>query len=447
MTNVTENKVTNANQWQQPSATARLLRSGVALVAFDGHRQEFTERTDDDAMRAAMTWLTTQAQRIQGHIYVTATDAAGSESVLLVNRDGSVRTAAATISRRHEEDAPAATAAVEQHAHTAAPAPSPEALHEPPLRERMTARDFAETRRPPSAAPATVGFRGFVNRVFKTALAPNASEQEGRVQRSSIQRGLLGHKTVSIVNVKGGVGKTTTTYLLSAVLGRVRGGNILAWDNNENKGTLGDRSIRAGHDHTALDLLEHADDFATPANAQHLVNYTRPQGDNKFSVLASQDRGSTRQVIDGAAFTKLHAVLRQFFHLILVDTGNASNAATWQAAVGESDAIVLVTTNKEDAMKPATSTIDDLAAQGHLDRLRRGVAIVTETQLANAEQRRAAAERLERFASHVSGYVREVVVIPFDAALDDGDDIVFDRLAPATVAAYTRAAAAIIDGL
>lgn len=421
-------------QTQTQTATARLIRQGVALVVADGVHREVTGSTDDEAMRAALQTLIGQAASRQETIYATVYAVDGSEGVVSITPDGQVVKAGV------EASSPAPTSAPQSPAG---------AVDEVPLtrRELRTARDFANTRRPGAAAPALHGVRGVLNRIFRTALAAGPRELEQRAQRASIQRGLLGHKTVAFVNLKGGSTKTTVTYLVSSVLGRVRGGNILAWDNNENKGTLGDRAIKAGHDHTAIDLLEHADEFATPATAQHLVNYVRPQGDSKFSVLASQDRGSTRQVIDGEAFKTLHAVLRQFFHLILVDTGNASNASTWQAAVNESDAIVIVTTNKEDAMKPATSTIDDLAAQGHLDRLKRGVAIVTETQASTAEQRKTADERLERFRDHVQGYVREVVVIPFDRALEDGDDIVFERLAPATVNAYTRAAAAIVDGL
>jgi hypothetical protein len=175
--------------------------------------------------------------------------------------------------------------------------------------------------------------------------------------------------------------------------------------------------------------------FATPDNAPHLVNYVRPQGENKFHVLASQDQGSARPVIDGEAFTRLHKALRQFYHLIFVDTGNASNASTWQAAVSEADEIVIVAMNKEDSAK-----IDDLVRQGLTAKLAKGIAIITEPRDGNPE-------RLRRMTEHMSDYVREVVVIPFDSALDDGDDIVYERLAKGTKEAFAKATAAIVSGL
>lgn len=307
-------------------------------------------------------------------------------------------------------------------------------------REMRTAGDFASTKPESKAAPASIGWRGTSNRVFGTKLAPGAAEAEERQLRMSIQRGLLGHKTVAFVNLKGGSTKTTVTALAAATVGRVRAGNTLAWDNNENKGTLGDRTLSASHDHTAVDLLDHIDDFARPENAPNLVNYVRPQGEDKYHVLASQDRGSSRPVIDGPSFSRLHKALRMFYHLMFVDTGNASNAATWQAAVEAADELVVVAMNKEDSAKTAASTIDDLIAQGHGEKVRRGIAVIT-------QPRQPDAERLARLEEHLRANMRDVVVVPFDPSLDDGDDIVYEKLQKKTRDAYLRVVSAIVDGL
>jgi MinD-like ATPase involved in chromosome partitioning or flagellar assembly len=388
-------------------AKAVLQGDGTAHVTIDGLTETVSGIDETEAKRAAIGVVVDRA-RETGHEFVVDVADPDGHGTLRVTPEGSVTSETA--------DAEPAT-----------------------RRELRTARDFAGTKKAAPTGPAEMGWRGAANRVgFK--LAPGSVEMTRRGWRAAIQRGLLGHKTVAFVNLKGGSTKTTCTYLIGATLGRVRGGNILAWDNNENKGTLADRAIRANHDHTAIDLLDHIEDFQTPENAPHLVNYVRPQGESKFSVLASQDQGSTRPVIDGAAFSRLHKALRQFYHLILVDTGNASNASTWQAAASEADEIVVVAMNKEDSAKTAASTIDDLVAQGHADKLKRGIAIVT-------QPREEDAERLARMVDHLSGYVREVVVVPFDRALDDGDDIVYERLSKRTKEAFTKAAAAIVAGL
>lgn len=408
------------------TASAVLRGDGTAVVTIDGEEQHIERPDDNEAMRAAVELVAERARENETPITVTTQDESGT-GTLVVEPDGRVSAPTASESTLVTDPAP--------------PLPG--------RRDMRTARDFADTKRPVQAGPAETGLRGAINKLSggSLQLAPSARELEEREHRAAIQRGLLGHKTVVFVNLKGGSSKTTATYLVAAVLGRIRGGNILAWDNNENKGTLADRSIKAGHDHTAIDLLDHIDDFKSPENAPHLINYVRAQGENKFHVLASQDSGSARPVIDGTAFTKLHKALRQFYHLTLVDTGNASNASTWQAAVAEADEVVVVTLNREDSAKTAASTIDDLVKQGHADKLARGIAIITEVPSKNAEQKRRADERMQRLREHLAGYVREVVVIPNEKALDDGDDILYERLGRETTKAYTRATAAIVNGL
>lgn len=312
-------------------------------------------------------------------------------------------------------------------------------------RRRPTAADFAASRPEPAQGPAEEGWQGALNKVgFR--VAAGTAELQRRDWRASIQRGLAGHRTVSVLNIKGGATKTTSSYLLAGTLGRVRGGNIVCVDNNENRGTLGDRSMAANHDHTSLDLLANIDRFASPSNAHELQSYIRPQGENRFHVLASQNKASNKEVIDGAAFVQLHGVLQAFYHLMVVDTGNASTASTWQAAVELSDELVLVAMAKEDSVKTLAATVDTLIDQGMEDKLARGVLLMTEPPLAS-KNRKAHLELLERTREHFTGYVREVCVLPFDAALDDGGPIVYENLSKASKEAWLKATASIMAGL
>jgi MinD-like ATPase involved in chromosome partitioning or flagellar assembly len=281
-------------------------------------------------------------------------------------------------------------------------------------------------------------------------LAPGPAELEDRQWRATAQRGLAGHKTVVFVNLKGGATKTTATFMVGATLGRVRGGNLLDWDNNENQGTLGDLALPASHDLTARDLLDNIERFEIAANSPELMNYMRPQGENRFHVLASQNKASNTEVIDGSAFVQLQGMLRQFYHLILVDTGNAATASTWQAAVEIADEIVLVALNKEDSTKKLAATVDTLVAQGLEAKLARGVLLLTEpTAPARKGTPRdlAAAKNRADAVDHFSNYVREIVHVPYDNALADGARVVFENLQPATRRAYLTATAAIVAGL
>lgn len=308
---------------------------------------------------------------------------------------------------------------------------------------RLTARDFAATMPEAPAAPAAEGWRGSLNRASGGALrlAPGTLELNHRQRRASIQRGIAGHKTILVLNEKGGVGKTTVTWCLGATLGRVRGGTVLAWDNNEYKGTLGIRSQPAAHDHTARDLLNYVGNFTDTRHTGELVNFVRPQGENKFDVLASQSLDGDSDVIDAAAFRELHASLSPFYRLIVVDSGNNSRAETWQAAVEAADVLVLATIVKEDSSRTLASLADTLIAQGHEDKLANAVTVMGHTSPTNYP------DLEKRLEEHMGQLTRSVVSIPYDAALDRGDVIDYDALTLASREAWLTAAAAVMDGL
>jgi MinD-like ATPase involved in chromosome partitioning or flagellar assembly len=318
-----------------------------------------------------------------------------------------------------------------------------------PTRRKPSAADFGANVSEPTPHPAQVGWRGVLNSMGMR-LAPGPAELEERKWRATAQRGLAGHKTVVFVNLKGGATKTTATFMVGATLGRVRGGNLLDWDNNENQGTLGDLALPASHDLTARDLLDNIERFEVPSNSPELMNYMRPQGENRFHVLSSQNKASNTEVIDGAAFVQLHGMLRQFYHLILVDTGNAATASTWQAAVEIADEIVLVALNKADSTKKLAATVDTLVAQGLESKLAHGVLLLTEPTAPpkrGSDREKESTVNRNQAVEHFGHYVREIVHIPYDEALADGKQIVYENLQPAAQRAYLAATAAIVAGL
>ncbi|WP_220085557.1 MinD/ParA family ATP-binding protein, partial [Burkholderia multivorans] len=140
-----------------------------------------------------------------------------------------------------------------------------------------------------------------------------------------IQTNYQGTRTILIANPKGGARKTTTTYILGAMIGSTRGGSTIAWDANETMGTLGERARSDRHHRTVVDLLEDG--------AQHFLDidsarvgildaYVRNQGDCHFDVLASDENPSRQDQIDAEGFRKVHDILSHFYRMILVDTGN-----------------------------------------------------------------------------------------------------------------------------
>lgn len=330
------------------------------------------------------------------------------------------------------------------------PEPAPEATQQAPAGSghKPTAEDFYTAKPQGHEAPAKNGWRGFINS-FGLSLAPSNDELEERRAKEKIQRGLKSHKTIMVANLKGGAGKTTIAYLLSSVLGRVRGGTVLAWDNNENRGTLAYRSaVKANTTNTAIDLLHEMSFFENSGQSAELINFVRPQGENKFDVLASQHQGSDKPVINGEGFLSLHEILRSFYRMIVVDTGNASNASTWQAAAQTADELVIVCGNAEDSAQTAAETIDALIKKGYQDKVANSVAVVIDTNRSGDKAKRSAdAERLERIEQHLGQHVRSVYVVPWERSLEQGGAIEWDQLSPKTHRALLNLSAAVIDGL
>ena len=305
--------------------------------------------------------------------------------------------------------------------------------------------DFMNSRPPLVAGPALLGWQGTVRRLTGGLVspAPGAGEMSHRASVASVQRSLVGPRTIVVLNPKGGAHKTTATLLIAATFGIHRGGYTLAWDNNETMGTLGVRAQTASHTNTAVDLLRDLDNFAYSSSARvgDLDNYVRNQGDARFDALASDLDPAGAASIDDVAFGKLHAALSRFYRVLIIDTGNNMRASNWEAAVEAADQLVVVSTIREDTAYGAASLLDGLRQKGHADKVAQAVTIL-------ASPAKTADRQLSlRLHDHFRQLTRTVVDVPYDAALVAGGSLNFDALAPGTREAWLVATAAIAEGL
>lgn len=285
-------------------------------------------------------------------------------------------------------------------------------------------------------------------RARQQASAQEQREQE-RARRALIQTQYDGPRTILVANPKGGSRKTTSTYLLAAIMGIARGGFVVAWDANETMGTLGDRSLASINTRTSIDLLEEsAERFGSVQSSRisEMDRYVRPQGDAHFDVLASDDTLIRQDIVDADGFETVHEILTRFYRMVLVDTGNNIRAGHFQAAVGAADQLVIPVTASRDSAKVALQMMHALTSTGHDELVRRAVVL-----LQDLEPRAAADEAYLRTVEEISAEFEKraaaVVSVPFDPALKAGDRIDIVALAPATRAAYSEAAAAIAESL
>ncbi|MFF1792826.1 hypothetical protein ACFVXQ_01045 [Kitasatospora sp. NPDC058263] len=317
-----------------------------------------------------------------------------------------------------------------------APAGVPAETPSAPAPESESVSDRPE----PGAVSARWGWRGRVRQLSGGLISPAAGADEVayREEVALVQRTLPGPRTVVFINPKGGASTTTSTLMASRTFGVHRAGGVLAWDNNETRGTLGGRAMRAGHANTARELLANITQFEDPQRARvgDLGQYLRGQGGH-FDVLASDDRPEVTGHIAADDVARLHRLFSRYYRLIMIDTGNNMRAANWMRAVQAADLLVVTTTVRIDAANSALWMLDALERHvfGAGQLRQRTVTVLTEPSSARDHKLRAAMESL--FAART----RAVANIPFDPALVDGGEIDHAKISDRTHRAWLHACA------
>ncbi|WP_026551410.1 ParA family protein [Arthrobacter sp. H20] len=334
----------------------------------------------------------------------------------------------------------APTTVVQPTPPAATDAPAPAA----PVQEVSTRRSLKDTSflvSDPVVQPATQGFRGAMSRMG-LRMSPSESEMAERVDIHAVSQHWPGPRTIAVVNRKGGANKTPTVAALAAVFARYGGGGVLAWDNNENQGTLGWRTEQGPHTSSVLDLLRDKEQLLSPtAHNALLAHYVHHQTEDKYDVLRSDENDEGDHEISADEVDAVHSVAAKYYRMIVMDSGNTARAANWRAMIGHTNQLVIPTTTMEDRAEAAKLTLQTLAARDeHSAQLAaNAVVIISQWKAEDGEEAR-------RIADGFAPLVRRVVTVPYDQALKAGR-IRHNALKPATQRAWLAAAAAVAQGL
>lgn len=325
----------------------------------------------------------------------------------------------------------------------AAPA-APAAVASAPGRQQAapsTRKSFlaADTTR----VPAETGFRGILTKLG-IRIAPSTRELEERANTRAVSQHWPGPRTISVVNGKGGANKTPTTVMLSSVFARNGGGPVLAWDNNETRGTLGWRTEQGPHSATVMDLLPQTDQLLAPsAQSALLARYVHHQTEDKYDVLRSKpDVLASEQKVTADNFDDLHEVASKYFRLNIVDSGNDETAERWLRMIHHTDQLVIATTTLEEHAEAGALLLEALQARGgrYAELSQNAVVIVSQSD------KNGTAAQAQEIADGFAQLARRAVTIPYDAALHKGR-IRWGSLRPATQRAWLSAAAGVAEGL
>lgn len=316
------------------------------------------------------------------------------------------------------------------------PATPAAAAHEPAVRRSFLTQEQAEE-------PATQGWRGFLTRIG-IRMAPSPNERSERADVRAVSQHWPGPRTIAVVNGKGGASKTPSTILLSAVFARYGGAGVLAWDNNQTRGTLGWRTEQGPHEATLLDLLPQTEHLlGTSAQSADLAHFVHHQTRDRFDVLRSQPMVlADQQRVEPADVDAIWRVAAKYYRLILLDSGNDEADPMWLRMIDHTDQLVVVTTTRDDHAEAGALLLEALAQrdQRSAQLAQQAVALVSQADP------KARPEELRDIATGYKALAREVVTIPHDPAMVDGV-LRYGSLRATTQRAWLAAGAAVARGL
>ncbi|MEW1857442.1 AAA family ATPase [Pseudarthrobacter oxydans] len=300
--------------------------------------------------------------------------------------------------------------------------------------------------------PPVTGWQAFLRTVTFGIIKPKvgAAELARRTDLSAIQRVYSRPMQIMVAQPLGGVGKTTCSVGIGSTFGIHSGQNAIVWDINEMMGTLGVRTNANESTRTVWDLLNVLEKFETiEARKGDFTYYTRHQGKNQFSVLASDEDPDRMKSIGADEFNRIHTVVSRFYDTIIVDTGNNTRSANWLASIEVTDQLVIPTTLKRNSVVSALRMIEQLESMSertgnphYKNLVDNAVVIVTQGGGAKVS----AAEQAD-LREKLSSAVRVIIDIPYDGALDTGSIIDWQLVGDPARRAFERATAEIADGL
>ncbi|HEY0533660.1 MAG TPA: cobalamin biosynthesis protein CobQ [Actinoplanes sp.] len=327
----------------------------------------------------------------------------------------------------------------------ALPSPSTDPFQDLPwVSDTPTAEEFARRRMAKQAEPtATMGARALLRKgtMGLVKLAPSKHEVEFKQDVEMVRRNFGGLRQVTVVNPKGGAGKTIAVLLLAMTFGQKRGGYVLAWDNNETQGTLGMRAQQDFHARTVRDMMRDLHLFrGAHGRVGDLSQYVRAQGEGMFDVLASDESATAGEMLTASAFAEIREIVSRFYKLIVVDTGNNVRAQNWQAAMDATDQLVITMSARNDSAETAARMLDHLEQSGRQRLVRQAVSIVSMPPTRKDID-------LPAIQRHFAARTRAVLLAPYEKLIDSGEPLRYGQLSAGTKEAWLKIAAAVAEGL
>lgn len=417
-----------------PRAYATVTGPTATFTSPDGHTEPLTVSPDEDIRQVIVARTAEEARRSGEPVeLVTAGDRGAHRLLITLTGDITEAPDADTFAPTEPDEPAAPEETLRRDIRSTEPTPQ-ESIEEKGPAEAPSRTSFITPHT--GSETATTGWRGALASLGVT-VKPSPAEVSRRDREQVVSRQWAGCRTIAVVNGKGGVGKTMTTAMLAAVYARFGGGNVLAWDNNDTRGTLGWRTEQGLYDTTVRDLLPAAEGLLGPtAGVSDISRFVHHQTTDRYDVLRSNpELLATDQRIEHSEFDLLMQVAARYYRLVIFDSGNDESAERWLRMVDSSYQLVIPALAAPEPAESASLLLDALRRRDERSAHLAENAVVVVT---NPEPTR----RLEvdRIVDGFTGHVRQVATIPFDPALKSGP-LRYEALRPATRDAWVTVAA------
>jgi MinD-like ATPase involved in chromosome partitioning or flagellar assembly len=286
------------------------------------------------------------------------------------------------------------------------------------------------------------GLRGTIYNMTGGAwnLGPGPKQRQEEELARRISRQLQGSYNTAILSLKGGIGKTSTTVGVGLTLAEYRGDAPCAIDANPDSGDLVERALGEGiyqqsSPRTITDLLRNIDSIDSLTG---LARYMHHAG--RLHLIAGEQDPEVSDSLTAEEYLRIRKLIAAYYSVALTDCGTGVTHNAMSGILQSADNLVIAAGYAVSGAKRARSTLHWLASHGYEELARNAIVVITDKDEVSSRVDKDAIEE------HLAGICRELIAVPHDRGVADGDLVTLDVLKPETRRAYREIAAAIVDG-
>lgn len=294
----------------------------------------------------------------------------------------------------------------------------------------------------PSKARPKSGLRGALYSLSGGSinLGLSSKEQTEQQLRQRIARPLTGSHTTAVLSLKGGIGKTSTTVGVGMILAEYRGEPPCAIDANPDSGDLAERAVgermyRPEDGATISDILKDIDSINSLTELSRYMYHA-----NRFHLIAGEQDPALSDALTAQEYVRVQQLVSQYYSVILTDCGTGVSHPAMSGILPTASNLIIAASYAVSGAKRARSTLTWLAEHGYGSLARNSVVVITDKENVSKRVDKRAIE------AELAGMCKQLVAVPHDGNVADGDQISLEALRPETRLAYTEIAAAVVDG-